>query len=236
MSGCSPDFDGVLSAIVGDPAAATPVSGATDLLGALAQRFDRVWVISGRPVSFLEPFVPAAVSISGLYGLESSVAGVRSEHPAAHEWRRVVEEVADLAVEAIDAAGVERKGLALTLHYRGRAGSAEKVESFAGEQADRTGLVVHAARQSVELRPPIEADKGTVLEAAAEGLAAACFIGDDRGDLTAFDALDRLAARGMTTVRVGVASAEAPPELLDRADLVVAGPLAVVELLGSLLV
>ena len=55
---------------------------------------------------------------------------------------------------------------------------------------------------------------------------AAAYVGDDLGDLPAFDGLDVLAARGVATVRVAVASDEAPPILLNRADHVVEGPAA----------
>ena len=91
---------------------------------------------------------------------------------------------------------------------------------------------------SVELHPPIEADKGTALAALARtvpGLGAACFLGDDRGDLTAFDALDRLAVEGVVGVRIAVNSQEAPEELLARADLVVDGPLGALGALRALL-
>jgi trehalose 6-phosphate phosphatase len=87
---------------------------------------------------------------------------------------------------------------------------------------------------SVELHPPIDADKGTALEQLVEGLGAVLFAGDDHGDLPAFDALDRLAGRGVDTVRVAVASAEVPRELVDRADVVVDGPAALVALLRTL--
>ncbi len=39
---------------------------------------------------------------------------------------------------------------------------------------------------SVELRPPVKTDKGTVVDELASGLGAACFFGDDLGDLPAF--------------------------------------------------
>jgi len=74
-----------------------------------------------------------------------------------------------------------------------------------------------------------------VLERVAAGLSAACFIGDDWSDAEAFDALDRLAATGVTAVRVGVRSEEAPTRLLERADVVLDGPEAVLETLRSLL-
>ncbi len=45
---------------------------------------------------------------------------------------------------------------------------------------------------SWELRPPVPTDKGTVVTELAAGLAAVCFVGDDTGDLPAFEALRRL--------------------------------------------
>jgi trehalose 6-phosphate phosphatase len=60
--------------------------------------------------------------------------------------------------------------------------------------------------------------------AAGGGMLTAAYFGDDMGDLPAFDGLDRLAAAGVDTVRVGVRTEEAPAELLRRADVVVDGP------------
>jgi trehalose 6-phosphate phosphatase len=88
---------------------------------------------------------------------------------------------------------------------------------------------------SYELRPPVERDKGTVVADLAAGRGQVCFLGDDRGDLSAFDALDRLAATGVSAVRIGVSSEEAPAELLDRADLVVDGPEGALAVLRALL-
>ena len=129
---------------------------------------------------------------------------------------------------------VEPKGLSLTLHYRTRPDLADQVRAWAEGQAARSGLEVRAAKMSVELHPPVPADKGTALEALAAGMAAVAYVGDDRGDLPAYDALDRMAGAGVATVRVAVASAESPAELLARADVVLDGPPAVVQLLRGL--
>ena len=51
-----------------------------EALGAVARRLARVWVVSGRPVAFLDRFVPPSVHASGLYGLETSSGGVHAEH------------------------------------------------------------------------------------------------------------------------------------------------------------
>ena len=87
---------------------------------------------------------------------------------------------------------------------------------------------------SYELHPPIEADKGSALMEFSEGLTAVAFIGDDVGDLRAFDALDQLAGEGLHTIRVAVRSAEESPELIERANVVVDDPTQVRDLVQHL--
>ncbi|MBI2708955.1 MAG: trehalose-phosphatase [Actinobacteria bacterium] len=231
------DFDGTLSEIVADPAAARPVDGALAVLAGLAERYAVVGVISGRPLDFLAAHLPDSLHLAGLYGIETSHRGRRVEHESVGAWREAVADIITSAeVRRPAGARVEDKGLSVTLHYRGRPDLAAAVRSWAEGLAARSGLQVREARQSFELHPPVDVDKGTVVERLASDLSAACFFGDDAGDLGAFDALDRLASRGVATVRVAVRSAEAPDELLQRADVIVDGPEAAVELLGSLIV
>ena len=233
------DFDGTLAPIVADPAAARPLPGVVDTLAALARHYGRVGVVSGRPASFLVTHLGGrGLFLSGMYGLEmvpdggSEVRAVAEAEP----WRAVVEQaVAAGASELPPGIDVEGKGLSLTVHYRGDPGRAPEAEAWIEAQARATGLVVHAARMSYELRPPVERDKGTVVADLAAGRGQVCFLGDDRGDLSAFDALDRLAATGVSAVRIGVSSEEAPAELLDRADLVVDGPEGALAVLRALI-
>jgi len=221
------DFDGTLSEIVPDPAAAGPLPGAVAALTALAGRVGRVGVLSGRPVEFLQRQlpVPRTVVLAGLYGLETIVDGTRLDHPLSGVWREVVDDVAAQSV-ARGPAGmrVEAKGSSITLHYREHPEIEGAVRAWADAQAARSGLALRPARMSFELHPPIEVDKGTTLVELSDGLGAACFLGDDEGDLAAFDGLDRLAEAGLATLRVGVRSAEGAAELLERADFVVDGP------------
>jgi trehalose 6-phosphate phosphatase len=109
------------------------------------------------------------------------------------------------------------------------------VRAWADGEAARSGLVVRPAKASVELHPPLHADKGSVVEHASAGLEAVCFLGDDVGDLPAYDALDRLSTAGVHTVKVAVATSEAPVTLLERADVVVDGPAGALALLQTLL-
>lgn len=229
------DFDGTLSPIVEDPASARPLDGVTDALTRLAARFGVVGITSGRPVDFLLPLLPDGLVLSGLYGLEVVRDGQRTDRAGAGAWREVVADVVRSSADRGPAGmGVESKGLSLTLHYRSHPELAAAVAEWARQQGARSGLEVRPAKMSVELHPPIAADKGTAVEELVAGLAAVCFVGDDRGDLPAYDALDRLAARGVHALRVAVASDEAPDELIDRADLVVEGPAEVLDLLNRL--
>ncbi len=230
------DYDGTLSPIVEDAAAARPHDGVPDLLARLRDHLGLVAVISGRPVDFLSPLLPSGLALAGLYGLEVVVGARRRDHPQAGNWREVVDDVAGRA-EARAPAGVavERKGLSLTLHYRTIPQLEAAVAAYAAEEAHRSGLQARPARMSWELHPPIEVDKGTAVLDLADGYAAVAFAGDDVGDLPGFDALDELERRGVATCRVAVDSTEVPAELIDRANAVVVGPDGLVALLEGLL-
>jgi trehalose 6-phosphate phosphatase len=197
-----------------------------EVLGRLSERYGLVGVVSGRPVSYLVDRLAAAgdrVWLSGLYGLEGTDAGRPVEVPGVGWWRPVVAEAVQRSRERFGDL-VEDKGLSLTLHMRTAPELDDEIRAWAAAESVRSGLVERRAKASVELHPPVPTDKGTVVEAAAGGMAAAAYFGDDMGDLPAFDGLDRLAAAGVDTVRVAVRTEEAPPELLRRADLVVDGP------------
>ncbi len=85
---------------------------------------------------------------------------------------------------------------------------------------------------SLELRLPLEVDKGTALVDLARDCSAACYLGDDTGDLPAFAALEQLSVeRGMPTVSIAVVGPETPPAVAEAADLVVARPDEALELL-----
>jgi trehalose 6-phosphate phosphatase len=229
------DFDGTLAEIVADPADARPVAGAVEALVALAERGVSVGVISGRSRAFLTALLPPAIDVVALYGIEWRRDGTDGTHVGADSWTEVADVVAERARSELPAdVGVEPKGPSLTIHFRSCPHHDEQVHRWATGVARETGLEVRVAKQSVELHPPIGVSKGTAVTDLAGDAAMVVFLGDDRGDLDAFDALDVLADRGRTVVRIAVDSAEAPGELIDRADLVLDGPPGVAAYLGTL--
>lgn len=231
------DFDGTLAPIVDDPAAVRPAPGAVDVLSALADRAAVVGVVSGRPVEVLARLLPdPRLRLAGLYGLERRVDGRVVDAPEGDRWRGPIGEAAtrlrDLVPSGVE---VEAKRLSLTVHHRRAPEAAGGAAAAAAEVAADLGLTVRPARMAVEVHPPEGPDKGTVVAELADGCAAACFVGDDVGDLPAFTALTRLATGGVVVARVAVDGPEAPQSLLEAADLSVDGPTGAVAWLRSLL-
>jgi trehalose 6-phosphate phosphatase len=224
------DFDGTLSAIVEDPVAALPLPGVPDLLATLAARFGLVAVISGRPVDFLERVLasPPGVTLVGLYGLGHV-------GPDARPWVSLIAEaVVDARSEAPEGVYVEPKGLTVTLHWRNAPDAGPWAADFAMRQVESRGLRVYPGRLSLELRPPLDVDKGTVVRSLVGGMRAVAVFGDDVGDLPAFAAAAEMAGRGVTVVRVASVDRESAPEVAAGADVVVEGPTGARALLEQL--
>jgi trehalose 6-phosphate phosphatase len=233
------DFDGTLAAIVEDPVAARPLAGVPALLGALAEVFALVAVISGRPTEFLRQVLgaPPGVELVGLYGLERAL-GASGD---AARWVGVVDAVVrEARAEAPAGVYVEPKGLTVTLHWRHAPSARGWVETFAARQASERDLDVHPGRMELELRPPLRVDKGTVVRAlAAEHsgrLGQVAAFGDDIGDLPAFAAVGELGTptHPVGAVRVAAVDHESPRAVADEADLTVPGAAGAVALLRQL--
>ncbi len=239
------DFDGTLSDIVHVPSDARPVPGAAEVLRDLGESFGLVAVVSGRSAHDLLAWLGSDIEIWGVHGAERAVDGsvVLSDRavPFAELMRRVHDEATEmLAGLGLGGVVLEDKGVMVGLHFRAAIDqdtARRELERVAAELAARHGLIRAGGRLAYELRPPEEFSKAAiVLDRARElGLRAAAFVGDDRVDLPGFDALDLLADEGMATLRVAVNSDEAPPELLERADVVVEGPADTVAFLRGLL-
>ncbi|MGZ4498307.1 MAG: trehalose-phosphatase [Nocardioides sp.] len=246
------DFDGTLSPIVDDPAAAHIHPDAAEVLVDLARQVSAVAVITGRPAR-------QALALGGLEEVGNAVADAGKElylfgQYGNERWsstrRRVVSPrpphglatfLRDLprVLRASDAADafLEDKGLAVAVHTRRLP---DPDAAFARllpplrELAASHDLVVEPGRNVVEVRSP-GMHKGLAVEALAEELEAGGFLfaGDDLGDLEAFEAVADLRRRGLPTLLVCSASDE-ESALVELSDVVVHGPEGVLDLLRQL--
>ena len=214
------DVDGTLAPIVSRPENATVPPETRAELSRLHGRYGLVACISGRPgVDAARVVGVPELTYVGEHGLELA--------PEAEAWADRI--AAFVAAEQLPA---EQKRLTASWHWRGRPDEAEAVRALEGvaARAAAAGLVPRFGRKVLEVRPPVDADKGTAVSALllAAGIDRALFAGDDTTDLDAFRALDGLELG----VRIVVDSPECPPALREAADLVVAGPAGLLELLA----
>jgi trehalose 6-phosphate phosphatase len=230
------DFDGVLSPVTDDPDASQPVGSVLGVLGRLAESVARVAIVSARPVSFLRSRFEslAHVDLYGLYGLEVLHEGEVVTEPAALPWVPTMAEVAERAkAELPDTILVEYKRLSVALHYRTAPQLAQTVERWGHEQAERQGLKIQGGRMVVELKPPVDQDKGMVITEGVRDAGCAWYFGDDMSDIKAFDALRAREAvdPAFFGMCVAVANPETGAEVSSAADLTLASPEAVAEFL-----
>jgi trehalose 6-phosphate phosphatase len=216
------DVDGTLAPIVTRPEEARVPSATKDELDRLAGRYALVACVSGRTGDDARRMVGVdGVVYVGSHGLELE--------PEASRWRERLRSFA----ETVDWP-VEDKGLTVSFHYR-EAGDEEAALEYLDGVANRArehGLVARFGRKVLELRPPVDADKGSAVRRllSERELRRALYAGDDTTDLDAFRALDGLEL----AVRVAVSSDEAPQELVREAEVVVDSPAALFELLRRL--
>lgn len=229
------DFDGTLSPTVADPALARPTGGAVEVLDALARTHRIVAAVSGRPLAFLRPLLPSSITISGQYGLELARPGHEEGLEPDPVWvRAVADAVGLLTAGTEDGVLVEPKGASITVHWRNAPDAEDRVRRQAEAVAVETGLVLHDAKESIELRPAVATDKGTVVTALADDARNVLYLGDDLGDLPAFLALGAMRDAGRTVLRVGVDGPELPDAVRDAVDHLVDGPTGAVALLERL--
>ncbi|MEU4687458.1 trehalose-phosphatase [Actinoplanes sp. NPDC023714] len=232
------DFDGVLSPVTDDPDASQPVPAVLGVLERLASVVQRVAIVSARPVSFLRSRFETleGVDLYGLYGLEVWHDGRVVTEPAALEFVPTMDLLAERARTELPAETlVEYKRLSVALHYRTAPGLAGTVERWGHEQAERLGLRIQGGRMVVELKPPVDQDKGMVITEGVRNAGCAWYFGDDMSDIKAFDALRAREAvdPAFFGMAVAVANPETGAEVAGAADLTLESPEAVAAFLAD---
>jgi trehalose 6-phosphate phosphatase len=246
------DFDGTLAPIVDDPDVAVIHREAPEVLEDLSAQVRAVAVLTGRParqVLALGGLDEVGDSI-GEAGRELVILGQYGNERWTSNARRVVSPkpptglaslIGELprllrSVDATDA-WVEEKGLAVAVHTRRSAdprAAFERLLPVLTDAARARNLTIEPGRLVIEIRAS-GMDKGVALRRLVEeyDARAVLFVGDDLGDVPAFEAVAALREKGMPTLLVCSGSDE-ESTLRDLADLVVDGPDGVMTLLAGL--
>jgi trehalose 6-phosphate phosphatase len=239
------DVDGTLAPIVPRPEQARVPESTRDLLRRLDRRYALVACISGRRAAEARRIVGIdSLAYVGNHGLETLPPGApeaRTDPSLADLAARVRSFATSIYEGGLARAGVrlEDKDAIFAFHWRGASDehAAKVALERVATQAEQQGLVPHWGRKVLELRPPVQVDKGVALEAALaqSTIEQALYAGDDTTDLDAFRKLRELErSKGLRALCVGVASNEGPAAIAAESDLVVDGPTELVELLEAL--
>ncbi|HXF31496.1 MAG TPA: trehalose-phosphatase [Solirubrobacterales bacterium] len=230
------DFDGTLAPIVERAEDAALPGGAREVLERLIHRYALVGAVSGRRAAEVRGLVDVdGLHYAGNHGLELLLPGDEDPRPdpsVAGREHEAAEFLAAVAPARLEAVGLrpEDKGPIQALHWRGAAdeASAELVAREIAVEAGRAGLEPRWGRKVLELRPVGGGGKDAAVASllAEDGVDRAVYAGDDRTDVDAFRRLGELRDAGelVAAVRVGILSAEGPPEIAEEADITVEDP------------
>jgi trehalose-phosphatase len=240
------DFDGTLAPIVANADDVALPEEAREVLVRLVDRYALVGAVSGRRAADVRARIGLdGLAYAGNHGLELMLPGESEPSPDPSLDGREGDAatfVATVERERFHGAGLrlEDKGPIQAIHWRG-ADDEARAEASAREiavEAGRAGLDPHFGRKVLELRPAGGGGKDGAVASllASDGLDRVVFAGDDRTDVDAFLRLGELREAGelVAAVRVGVLSAEGPPEIAEESDLTVEGPAGWLEILAWL--
>ncbi len=241
------DIDGTLAPIVRHATDAHVPEATRTLLIEIAKRYRVVGCVSGRRAAVARQIVAiGTIAYVGNHGGELLRPGASRPEmdPDLEAWTdRVRAFAAKVYTGEHQRVRVrsEDKGAIAAFHWRGAPDepAAEAAIAEIADLATAAGLELHWGRKVLEVRPPLELDKGVgiVRLLAGEPVSAAVYVGDDSTDRDAFRGLRSLEQEGRLSavVCVAVASEETPEELALEADLTVDGPAGVRGLLEALL-
>lgn len=246
------DFDGTLAPMVPNPEDSRMHRGSAAALEALGERVGKIAIITGRGADKVRQLGEldnrpgfGNATVLGQYGVERwDAATGHTRIPEAPPsvtaaQRDLVRMLADLASSGKPVAGVhlEDKGRAIGVHTR-RAddpdGAMLAVDEPVRAIAEKHGLQFEPGRSVLELRSSTNTKGDALREIGSEFRpSAVAFLGDDLGDVPAFELLVQLRENGLVCCAV-VSASEEQPSLTALADVICDGPDGIADWLSSL--
>ena len=226
------DVDGTLAPIITEAGDVALADSTRDYLQAVAKKYRLVACVSGRRAAEAKRIVAigelAYIGNHGIERLDRDSWDLQLSDEIGLWGQRVQEFTASQQSRDLERLGVrfEDKAVITALHWRGAADeeAAQAAVSAIADSAQDAGLATHWGRKVLEIRPPLNFDKGSAIEDLLRDsdVYNALYAGDDSTDLDAFAALTRMAdsAQLRTAVRVGVRSQEGPALIAEASDFV----------------
>jgi trehalose 6-phosphate phosphatase len=229
------DIDGTLSPIAPTPDMARLHPAVPSLLEQASKHPGvHVAIMTGRAIDDGAAMVNIpGLTYIGAHGLEWS-AGLPTEgsvqvEPAAEAYIQPGRAVLDLAEQHLASLPgflIERKHIGGAIHYRlcpDPEQARSQILALLQEPARQLHMVLSEGKRVVEIKAPLQINKGKALRRFAERLAlrGVLFAGDDRTDLDAVKEIAVLRSEGLVALSVVVRHTDTLPELLARADIVV---------------
>jgi trehalose 6-phosphate phosphatase len=235
------DIDGTLAPIVENPAEARISARNHAALTALISAGVKVGLVTGRALEVARAIADLQGAIYATSHGLNIFDGETVEAPAAlAEWvtraREIVAASADLEATGVT---VEDKGALVAFHYRRAPSEASAVLAIDSLVASGVaqGFRVLRGRKVVELRPPLDVDKGTAAHELVQRMEARAVVcmGDDETDVDMFHAVAAMRGKGLAAAIIGVESSEVSERLLAICDYYVLGVEGVERLLEEML-
>lgn len=197
----------------------------------LAGRLALVAIVSGRQAHDARDLIGLEhLLYVGNHGAELLQGSELRRSPAAEARRAAVTAVLSEVAErlAIPGMRIEDKGETGSIHYRNAAdppAARMAILKALGNVSSADAIRAEDGRLVVNVLPRGAPTKGTAVRELCEryGLHGAVYVGDDRTDMAAFEALRRWRGGDRDGLAVGVLSPEAPSGLADLADVTVRG-------------
>lgn len=224
------DIDGTISEIAPSPAEAKVSAVCRESLAILSRHLAVVGAVSGRSAAEARRMVSIEEMVYvGNHGLERWACGNIELVPGAEDYAGKIEATLDELRKLLSIEGVilENKGPTASIHYRrcrDHEAALKAIISAVDGLARGNNLRVSLGRMVVELRPPLDVNKGTAVRSLIEEkhLRGAIYLGDDMTDVDVFVALHQ---RGVPFkgIAIGVVTGETLPRVMAQTDFTLNG-------------